>query len=83
MVRFRFDSSVSPLIYADQFIKFSSSLSSPFLYGFGEHQQPLLINITNEWRKLTFWTRDFAPHEHINLYGKYLHLTPKIFYECF
>ncbi|CAF5179846.1 unnamed protein product, partial [Rotaria magnacalcarata] len=29
-----FDSSVSPLIYADQFIKFSSRLSSSFLYGF-------------------------------------------------
>ncbi|CAF1091567.1 unnamed protein product [Adineta steineri] len=64
-----FDSSVSPLIYADQFIRFSSYLSSPFLYGFGEHRQPFLINVTNEWRKLTFWTRDFPPLEHINLYG--------------
>ncbi|CAF1315335.1 unnamed protein product [Rotaria sordida] len=64
-----FDSSVSPLIYANQFIKFSSRLSSPFLYGLGEHRQPLLINITNEWRKLTFWTRDFPPVQHVNLYG--------------
>ncbi|CAF2141540.1 unnamed protein product [Rotaria magnacalcarata] len=64
-----FDSSVSPLIYADQFIKFSSRLSSSFLYGFGEHQQPLLINVTNEWKKLTFWTRDFPPTQQVNLYG--------------
>ncbi|CAF3709824.1 unnamed protein product [Rotaria sordida] len=42
-----FDSSVSPLIFADQFIKISTRLSSPFLYGLGEHRQPLLINITN------------------------------------
>ncbi|CAF1244186.1 unnamed protein product, partial [Didymodactylos carnosus] len=64
-----FDSSVSPLIYADQFIKFSSHLSGPFLYGLGEHRQPLLINVTNEWRKLTFWTRDFLPVQHVNGYG--------------
>jgi hypothetical protein len=68
-VVFRFDSSVSPLIFADQFIKFSSRLSSPLLYGFGEHQQPLLINITEEWKRTTFYTRDFPPIEHINLYG--------------
>ncbi|CAF3239220.1 unnamed protein product [Rotaria socialis] len=64
-----FDSSASPLIYADQFIKFSSHLSSPFLYGLGEHRQPLLINVTNEWRKLTFWARDIGPAEGVNLYG--------------
>ncbi|CAF1109689.1 unnamed protein product [Adineta steineri] len=64
-----FDSSVSPLIYADQFIRFSSYLSSPFLYGLGEHRQPLLINVTNEWRKLTFWTRDTPPVQNNNLYG--------------
>ncbi|CAF1071854.1 unnamed protein product [Rotaria sordida] len=64
-----FDSSTSPLIYADQFIKFSSYLSSPFLYGLGEHRQPLLINVTNEWRKLTFWTRDEYPVQNVNLYG--------------
>ncbi|UJR17013.1 hypothetical protein I4U23_003911 [Adineta vaga] len=64
-----FDSSVSPLIYADQFIRFSSSLSSPYLYGLGEHRQQLLINITNEWKKYTFWTRDTPPVENNNLYG--------------
>jgi len=66
---FRFDSSVSPLIFADQFIKFSTRLSSPLLYGFGEHQQPLLINVTDEWKRLTFYTRDFPPLQNINLYG--------------
>ncbi len=69
VVSFRFDSSVSPLIYADQFIKFSTRLSSPLLYGFGEHEQPLLINITDEWTRLTFYTRDFPPIQNTNLYG--------------
>ncbi|CAF1315715.1 unnamed protein product [Rotaria sordida] len=64
-----FDTSVAPLIYADQFIKFSSYLSSPFLYGLGEHQQSLLIDVTNQWNKLTFWTRDTPPAQHVNLYG--------------
>ncbi len=66
---FRFDSSVSPLIFADQFIKISTRLSSPLLYGLGEHRQPLLINVTDEWKKLTFWTRDINPTLNNNLYG--------------
>lgn len=64
-----FDSSVSPLIFADQFIKFSTRLSSPLVYGLGEHRQGLLMNMTNSWKKLTFWSRDFPPVENTNLYG--------------
>ena len=68
---FRFDTTVSPLIFADQFIKISTRLSSPFLYGLGEHRQPLLINVTESWKRLTFYTRDFPPMEDTNLYGEY------------
>ena len=64
-----FDSSVSPMIYADQFIKFSTRLSSPFVYGLGEHKQPLLLNITSDWQRLTFWSRDVGPQPDTNLYG--------------
>ncbi|CAF1330547.1 unnamed protein product [Adineta ricciae] len=64
-----FDSSLSPLIFADQFIHISTRLSSPLLYGLGEHTQPLLINITNEWKRLTFWTRDIGVRPDTNLYG--------------
>ncbi|CAF3499233.1 unnamed protein product [Rotaria sp. Silwood1] len=64
-----FDSSVSPLIFADQFIKFSTRLSSPLVYGLGEHRQGLLINVTDQWKKLTFWSRDFPPVQNTNLYG--------------
>ena len=60
------------MIFADQFIHISTRLSSPLLYGLGEHTQPLLINITNEWRRLTFWTRDIGVRPDTNLYGKNL-----------
>ena len=69
LLPFRFDSSVAPLIFADQFIKFSTRLSSPFLYGLGEHKQSLLLNVTNEWKRLSFWTRDVGPSPDTNLYG--------------
>ena len=72
----RFDSSVAPLIFADQFIKFSTLLSSSLVYGFGEHQQPLLINVTSEWKRLTFYNRDFPPIQYINLYGSLYLLFP-------
>ena len=67
---FRFDSSIAPLIFADQFIKFSTRLSSPLLYGLGEHKQALLMNVTTDWKRLTFWTRDIGPSPNTNLYGE-------------
>ncbi|CAF1325747.1 unnamed protein product [Adineta steineri] len=73
-----FDSSVSPLIFADQFIKFSTRLSSPYVYGLGEHRQALLIDLTEKWKKLTFWSRDFPPVENTNLYGVHpFHINPE------
>jgi hypothetical protein len=65
----RFDSSVAPLIFADQFIRLSTRLPSPLLYGLGEHEHPFLYNLTTDWQKLTFWTRDVSPTPDTNLYG--------------
>jgi hypothetical protein len=65
----RFDSSVAPLIFADQFIKISTRLSSPLIYGLGEHRERLLLNVTNNWKRLTFWARDVPPTPNNNLYG--------------
>ena len=67
---FRFDSSVAPLIFADQFIKISTRLASPLVYGFGEHEDPLLMNLTASWKRLTFWSRDVPPTPSTNLYGR-------------
>jgi lysosomal alpha-glucosidase len=66
---FRFDSSVAPLIFADQFIRISTRLSSPLLYGLGEHKQALLMNVTTDWKKLTLWARAIGPVPDTNLYG--------------
>ena len=66
---FRFDSSVSTLIFADQFIKLSTRLSSPLVYGLGEHREQLVINVTTGWKRLSFWTRDVQPSPNNNLYG--------------
>ena len=51
-------------------MKLSTKLSSPLLYGLGEHEQPLLMNVTYKWKKLSFWARDVPPAIDTNLYGK-------------
>lgn len=75
-----FDSSVAPLIFADQFLKISTRLTSPLVYGLGEHRQALLMNVTDTWKKLTFWSRDFPPVQNANLYGVHpFHLNLETF----
>ena len=66
---------MAPLFYADQFLQFSSSLSSPFIYGLGEHRSTFLLDI--HWTTLTMWARDVPPvvmtmhaHTHVTLYQK-------------
>ena len=70
------------MIFADQFIRLSTRLASPLVYGLGEHRQGLVMNITNQWKKLTFWTRDFPPVENINLYGKVFLDYNKSLFHC-
>lgn len=59
----------APLIFADQFIQFSAVLSSSRLYGLGEHEGPLMKNMT--FRQLAFWARDVPPTLNTNLYGSH------------
>ncbi|XP_061191912.1 lysosomal alpha-glucosidase-like [Saccostrea echinata] len=63
-------SGAAPLIFADQYIQLSTFLPSKFLYGLGEHRGRLLQSM--DWRRLTTWNRDQAPHDPdtgTNLYG--------------
>ncbi|XP_048758029.2 lysosomal alpha-glucosidase-like isoform X2 [Ostrea edulis] len=63
-------SKAAPLIFADQYIQLSTFLPSKFLYGLGEHRGSLLQSM--DWRRLTIWNRDQAPHDPdtgTNLYG--------------
>ncbi|XP_031442858.1 lysosomal alpha-glucosidase-like [Clupea harengus] len=61
------NSSVSPLFYADQFLQFSSSLPSPYVFGLGEHRSSFLQSV--QWNTLSMWARDVPPMENTNLYG--------------
>ncbi|XP_076451187.1 lysosomal alpha-glucosidase-like isoform X2 [Babylonia areolata] len=73
-----FDSrNMAPLVYADQFIQIGTRLSTPNIYGLGEHQGPLSLDIN--WNQLVIWARDQAPDGGGNLYGAhpfYLNLEP-------
>lgn len=64
-----FDSSVAPLIYSDKFIQISSALPSQYVYGLGEHRTQ--FQISANWRKMSFWTRDQATVRNDNLYGNH------------
>ncbi|XP_077461287.1 lysosomal alpha-glucosidase [Stigmatopora argus] len=61
------NTTVAPLLYADQFLQFSTSLASQFIYGLGEHRANFLHDF--QWNTLTMWARDVPPMEKTNLYG--------------
>ncbi|XP_076004053.1 lysosomal alpha-glucosidase [Genypterus blacodes] len=61
------NTTVAPLFYADQFLQFSTSLPSQFIYGLGEHRSSFLHDV--HWNTLTMWARDVPPMEETNLYG--------------
>ncbi|KAM4603471.1 lysosomal alpha-glucosidase isoform 2-T3 [Polymixia lowei] len=61
------NTTVAPLFYADQFLQFSTSLRSKFIYGLGEHRSSFLHSV--QWNTLTMWARDVPPVELTNLYG--------------
>ncbi|KAM9770100.1 lysosomal alpha-glucosidase [Menidia menidia] len=61
------NTTVAPLFYADQFLQFSTSLPSQYVFGLGEHRSTFLHDI--QWNTLTMWARDVPPTEQTNLYG--------------
>ncbi|XP_061686397.1 lysosomal alpha-glucosidase [Syngnathoides biaculeatus] len=61
------NTTVAPLLYADQFLQFSTSLPTEFIYGLGEHRSSFLHDV--RWNTLTMWARDVPPMEKTNLYG--------------
>ncbi|XP_063062788.1 lysosomal alpha-glucosidase [Engraulis encrasicolus] len=61
------NTSIAPLFYSDQFLQFSSSLPSSFLFGLGEHRSSFMHSV--QWNTLTMWARDVPPTESFNLYG--------------
>jgi len=57
--RILFDSSIAPLIYADQYIQFSTSLVNKYFYGLGEHRDFLAHD--TDWNEFSMWNRDYPP----------------------
>lgn len=53
------NTTVAPLFYADQFLQFSTSLPTQFIYGLGEHRSTFLHDV--HWNTLTMWARDVPP----------------------
>ncbi|EPY80709.1 hypothetical protein CB1_000804034, partial [Camelus ferus] len=56
----RFDSSIGPLLFADQFLQLSTRLPSANVYGLGEHVHQQYRHDMN-WRTWPIFARDTAP----------------------
>lgn len=54
------NTTVAPLLFADQYLQLSTTLASSLISGLGEHYTSLLLDLN--WTSLTLWNRDMAPH---------------------
>uniref|UniRef100_A0A3Q3IAX0 P-type domain-containing protein n=1 Tax=Monopterus albus TaxID=43700 RepID=A0A3Q3IAX0_MONAL len=71
------NTTVAPLFYADQFLQFSTSLPSQFIYGLGEHRSTFLHDV--QWNTLTLWARDVPPMVWTSLHLEHFSHTDIIF----
>ncbi|XP_030650308.1 maltase-glucoamylase, intestinal [Chanos chanos] len=70
-----FDTTMGPLVFADQFLQLSSKLPSENIYGLGEHVHQNFRHDLN-WRTWPIFTRDAFPNGGThNLYGHYPYFT--------
>ncbi|XP_040919429.1 lysosomal alpha-glucosidase isoform X2 [Toxotes jaculatrix] len=63
------NTTVAPLLFADQYLQLSTTLASSLVSGLGEHYTSLVLDLN--WTSLTLWNRDMAPHAGANLYGSH------------
>ncbi|XP_055971733.1 lysosomal alpha-glucosidase [Sorex fumeus] len=63
------NTTVAPLIFADQYLQLSTSLPSQYIVGLAEHLGPLILS--TDWTRVTLWNRDKAPMLNENLYGSH------------
>ncbi|XP_049723331.1 sucrase-isomaltase, intestinal [Elephas maximus indicus] len=64
-----FDSSIGPLVYADQYLQISTRLPSEYIYGIGEHNHKRFRHDLY-WKTWPIFTRDQTPADNNNnLYG--------------
>ncbi|XP_056297994.1 sucrase-isomaltase, intestinal [Pseudoliparis swirei] len=66
-----FDTTMAPLVFADQYLQMSAKLPSHNIYGLGEHVHQQYRHDTN-WKTWPIFTRDAFPNGGThNLYGHY------------
>jgi alpha-glucosidase len=66
-----FDTSAASIVFESQFVRLRTTLpDDPYLYGLGEHSDPLKLNTTNYIR--TLWSQDsYGVPGGANLYGNH------------
>ncbi|XP_073692479.1 sucrase-isomaltase, intestinal-like [Garra rufa] len=70
-----FDTTIGPLVFADQYLQLTAKLPSHNIYGLGEHVHQSFRHDTN-WRTWPIFTRDAFPNGGThNLYGHYPYFT--------
>jgi len=52
-------SSKTGLVFSDQFIQISTDLTSPYIYGIGEHVGNLSLDVN--WNTISLFSRDQQP----------------------
>ncbi|KAM6201839.1 putative maltase-glucoamylase 2 [Rhynchocyon petersi] len=62
------DTSIGPLLFAQQYLQLSFRLPSANVYGLGEHVHQQYRHDMN-WRTWPIFTQDHSPRQGINLYG--------------
>ncbi|XP_071372325.1 lysosomal alpha-glucosidase [Centroberyx affinis] len=63
------NTTVAPLLFADQYLQLSTTLASSLVSGLGEHYTSLRLDLN--WTSLTLWNKDMAPQGNANLYGSH------------
>uniref|UniRef100_G3UKI1 Sucrase-isomaltase n=1 Tax=Loxodonta africana TaxID=9785 RepID=G3UKI1_LOXAF len=63
-----FDSSIGPLVYADQYLQISTRLPSEYIYGIGEHNHKRFRHDLY-WKTWPIFTRDQTPADYTNRTG--------------
>ncbi|XP_051569666.1 lysosomal alpha-glucosidase isoform X1 [Myxocyprinus asiaticus] len=63
------NTTIGPLLFADQYLQISTSLASSMISGLGEHYTPITLDLN--WTSVSLWNRDMAPHRSANLYGSH------------
>ncbi|XP_043091754.1 LOW QUALITY PROTEIN: lysosomal alpha-glucosidase [Puntigrus tetrazona] len=63
------NTTIGPLLFADQYLQLSTSMASSLISGLGEHYTPITLDLN--WSSVSLWNRDMAPHRNANLYGSH------------